>query len=161
MRVADIVFGEMLWAIMRGSLYALGFLIVVLAIGRATGSPLLLSRWALLAWPAAVLVATSFSASAVCITTFARKIEDFDTVMGLLVMPMFLFGGTFFPTGSLPQVAQWAIWTLPLYHGVALLRQLTTGRVDAVIFVHVAYLLAVGAGALLLATRRFERTLIK
>src|SRR4029077_5490448 len=45
MRVADIVFGEMLWAIIRGSTYAAGFLIVILVLEQVTGSPALLSRW--------------------------------------------------------------------------------------------------------------------
>ena len=47
MRVPDVAFGEMLWALGRGSLYAAAFLIVLLALGEATGRPLLLSRWAL------------------------------------------------------------------------------------------------------------------
>ena len=66
------------------------------------GPRMLLSPWALLAFPAAVLVAASFSAMALCVTSFVRKIEDFDIVMGLLVMPMFLFSGIFFPVSQLP-----------------------------------------------------------
>jgi lipooligosaccharide transport system permease protein len=160
MRVADIVFGEMLWAIIRGSIYAAGFLIVVLALGGIMGSPLL-SWWALLAWPAAVLAASAFSAMAVCITSIARKFQDFDTVMGLLIMPMFLFAGTFFPVESMPRAAQWFVRILPLYHAVQMLRQLTTGRVDVTIVAHVAYLIALGVTMFLIAMRRLERTLVK
>jgi len=161
MRVADIVFGEMLWAVMRGSLYAAAFLLVVFGLGSMTGTPMLLSRWALLAWPAAVLAATAFSSMAVCITSIARKIQDFDAVFGLLVMPMFLFAGTFFPVESMPLAAQWIVRMLPLYHAVQMLRQLTTGRVDATIFVHVAYLVALGVTMFLIAMRRLERVLVK
>jgi len=160
MRVADVAFGEMLWALIRGSIYAAGFLLVVLMLGAVTG-PVLLSRWALLAWPAAVLVSAAFSASALCVTSFARKIQDFDVVVGLLVMPMFLFAGTFFPVESMPAPARVVVQILPLYHAVQLLRQLTTGLVGPTILVHVAYLVALGVAAFLVAMRRLERALIK
>jgi lipooligosaccharide transport system permease protein len=161
MRVPDIAFGEMLWALARGSIYAAGFLIVAAALGVATGSPLLLSPWALLAWPAAVIAAAAFSASALCITSFARKIQDFDPVMGLLVMPMFLFAGTFFPVESMPAPAQWLVQLLPLYHAVQMLRQLTTGSVDATIFLHILYLVVLGVTTFAVAMRRMERALVK
>ena len=160
MRVADIAFGEMLWALIRGSLYAAGFLLVALMLGPVTG-PVLLSRWALLAWPAAVLTSAAFSASALCVTSFARKIQDFDVVMGLLVMPMFLFAGTFFPVESMPAAARMVVQVMPLYHAVELLRQLTTGQVGPTILVHIAYLVVLGVVASLVAMRRLERTLIK
>ena len=161
MRVADVVFGEMLWALIRGSTYAAAFLIVVLPLGAATGSPMLLSWWALLAWPAAVLASAAFSASAVCITSFARKIQDFDAVMGLLVMPMFLFAGTFFPVESLPTIARWTVRVLPLYHAVQMLRQLTTGAVDATIVIHAVYLVTLGIATFMVAMHRLERAMIK
>jgi len=160
MRVADVACGEMLWAIMRGSIYAAAFLVVVTVSGSIMGTPLL-SRWAVLAWPAAVLAASAFAAMAICITSIARKFQDFDTVMGLLVMPMFLFAGTFFPVESMPPAAQWVVRILPLYHGVQMLRQLTTGHVDATIFAHVAYLVVFGTAMFLLAMRRLERALVK
>jgi lipooligosaccharide transport system permease protein len=161
MRIADVVFGEMLWAIIRGSAYAGAFLVVVVVLGAVTGERLILSWWGLLAWPAAVLASTAFSASAVCITSFARKIQDFDVVIGLLVMPMFLFAGTFFPVESLPTLAQWTVQLLPLYHAVDMLRQLTTGAIDASIVTHVVYLAAVAFAAFTVALGRLERTLVK
>ena len=161
MRVPDVVFGEMLWAVMRGSMYAACFLIVLLTVGHITGRPVLLSPLASLAFPAAVLAATSFSALFVCITTFVRKIEDFDIVVGLAVMPMFLFSGTFFPVSRVPLIPRVVIELLPLYHGTAMLRQLTTGTMDRTFAVHVGYLMILGATAFAVAMRRLERTLIK
>jgi lipooligosaccharide transport system permease protein len=161
MRVPDVAFGEMLWAVTRGSMYAGGFLIVLLVVGRLTGRPVLLLPLASFAFPAAVLAATSFSALFVCITTFVRKIEDFDSVVGLAVMPMFLFSGTFFPVSRVPLMPRIVIELLPLYHGTAMLRQLTTGAIDRTFALHVAYLVIVGATALAVAMRRLERTLIK
>lgn len=161
MRVPDIAFGEMIWAVGRGSLYAAAFLLVLLTLGDATGRALLLSRWALLAWPAAVLSAASFSAMALCLTTIARKVQDFDMVVGLLVMPMFLFSGIFVPVARFPEPVQWILFVTPLYHAVAMLRQLTTGNVDLSIAGHVAYLAVAGTIAFCVAMYRLEKALIK
>jgi lipooligosaccharide transport system permease protein len=161
MRVPDVAFGEMLWALGRGSLYAAVFLFVLLLLGVSTGRPMLLSAWAVLAWPAAVLSATSFSAMALCLTTIARKVQDFDMVMGLLVMPMFLFSGIFVPITRFPEVVQWIMRATPLYHAVGLLRQLTTGDVSISIAGHLAYLVVGGIVAFCVAMYRLERALIK
>ena len=161
MRVPDIAFGEMLWALTRGSIYAAAFLLVVLLMGQTIGPRMLPSAWAILALPGSVLVSATFAAIALCITSFVRRVEDFDIVMGLLVMPMFLFSGTFFPVTQLPGFAQWLVQAVPLYHGVELLRQLTTGRVVPGVVVHVAYLLSIGSVAFVIAMKRLERELIK
>jgi lipooligosaccharide transport system permease protein len=161
MRVPDVAFGEMLWALGRGSVYALGFLLVALGLGELRGAPLLLSRWALLAWPAAVLVSASFAAMALCLASVVRRVEDFDTVMGLLVTPMFLFSGIFFPMAQMPSAVQWVVAITPLFHAVELLRALTTGAVGLATAWHVTYLAAVGTTAFVIAMRRLERTLIK
>jgi ABC-type polysaccharide/polyol phosphate export permease len=49
----------------------------------------------------------------------------------------------------------------PLYHAVAMLRQLTTGGVDVYLAGHIAYLVTLGAAAFALAMHRFDRALIK
>jgi lipooligosaccharide transport system permease protein len=161
MRVPDIAFGEMLWALGRGSIYAAAFLIVLLVFGRLRGPEMLLSPWAALALPAAVLISASFSAMALCVTTVVRKIEDFDVVMGLGVMPMFLFSGIFFPVTSLPAVLQGVFQVVPLFHAVELLRALTTGRVSASVVWHIAYLVVCGGVAFAVAMSRLEKSLIK
>ena len=76
-------------------------------------------------------------------------------------MPMFLFSGTFFPMSRVPLIPRIVIELLPLYHGTAMLRQLTTGAVDRTFALHVAYLVVLGATAFVIAMRRLERTLIK
>ena len=161
MRVADVAFGEMLWALTRGSLYATAFLVLVFVLGELWGPRILLSPSAVLALPAAVLVAAAFSSMALCLCSFVRKREDFDKVMGLLVMPMFLFSGIFFPVTQMPLLLQAVLQAVPLYHAVALLRALTTGAVDVWTAWHLVYLLIGGTAAFFVAMRRFERTLIK
>ena len=161
MRLPDVLFGELLWAVLRGSLYAAAFLTVLVVIGGLAGVRLLLSPLALLALPAAVLVAGAFSALALAAASLVRSIHDFDLVMGLAVMPMFLFSGVFFPVTELPAWAQWLALLSPLYHAVGVLRPLTTGALDAGIPGHAAFLVLSGGAGFLMAVRRFERTLVK
>jgi lipooligosaccharide transport system permease protein len=161
MRVPDVAFGEMLWALTRGSIYAACFLVVLVVMGTIIGRPLILSPLGILAFPGAVLAAAAFSSIALCITSFVRKIDDFDMVVGLAVMPMFLFSGTFFPIARVPLALRWIIQALPLYHGVVMLRQLTTGDVQPGIVGHIAYLLVVGGAAFVVAMLRLERALVK
>jgi lipooligosaccharide transport system permease protein len=161
MRVPDIAFGEMLWALTRGSIYAVAFLLVLLPLGQMTGQRMILSAWAILALPGAVLVSAAFAAIALCITSFARKIQDFDIVVGLVITPMFLFSGAFFPLSQLPSFVLRIIQVTPLYHAVEMLRQLTTGMVTASTLLHAVYLLIAGSLALVVAMTRLERALIK
>ena len=98
---------------------------------------------------------------ALCLTTFVRTREDFDLVMGLLVMPMFLFSGIFFPVSQMPSAVQWLFQIVPLYHAVALLRALTTGAVGLTTLGHLLFLVAGGTLAFFVAMRRLERALIK
>ena len=58
-----------------------------------------------------------------------------------VVVPLFLFSGTFFPISQLPVVLQWVAYATPLFHGVALCRDLTLGQVHGWVDVgHAAYL---------------------
>lgn len=161
MRVPDVACGEMLWAILRSSLYAAAFLVVVGVMGWIIREPLLPSAWAIVAFPGAVFVSAALCAMALCVTSFVRKVQDFDFVQGLLVMPMFLFSGTFFPVAQFPDPLQWIVRALPLYHAVELLRQLTTGAVDGSLALHIIYLALLGIVAFFVAMRRLERTLVK
>jgi lipooligosaccharide transport system permease protein len=161
MQVPDIALGEVLWAVSRSSLYAAAFLVVALVMGSVLGQRLLLSPWAVVAFPAAVFVSAAFAAIALCMTTVIRTVEDFDPVMGLLVLPMFLFSGIFFPIAQLPGPLPWVVAVLPLYHAVELLRALTTGALAPALIGHIVYLAAVGCMAFVLAMRRLEQRLVK
>ena len=133
----------------------------MLVLGEVRGPLILLSPLAVLALPAAILVAASFSAMAICLTSFLRKPENFDMVMGLLVMPMFLFSGIFFPVTQLPAAVRALFQVVPLFHAVELLRACTTGQIGPGVLWHIGYLVATGLFAFWLAMRRLERALIK
>jgi lipooligosaccharide transport system permease protein len=152
--VGDIALGEILWALIRGSLYAIGFLAVMFVLGLAT-SPL-----ALLAFPASMLVGFAFAAVGMAATTFMRKWQDFDLIQ-LAVLPLFLFSATFYPLSIYPPELQLVIQLTPLYHGAHLIRGLTLGVVDAGMLVDVAYLAVMGLIGLAIVNRRLEKLLLK
>ena len=152
--VADIALGEIAWALLRGTLYALGFIVVMAALGLAT------SPWALLALPAAMLIGFSFAALGTAASTFVRTWQDFDLVLTVLI-PMFLFSATFYPITAYPGPLQIVVQLTPLYHGVDLLRSLTTGIIGPSIVLDVLYLVILGAAGLAVAATRLERLLHK
>jgi len=150
----DLAVGEITWALLRGMFYAASFYVVMLALG------LTQSWWAVMTVPAAVLIGFAFAAVCMAATTYMRSWQDFEFVT-MCTIPMFLFSTTFFPLSTYPQALQVVVQLTPLFHGVALLRGLTTGLVGPVLLVHVAYLVVMGALGVLLASRRLEHLLLK
>jgi lipooligosaccharide transport system permease protein len=157
MSLGDVARGEVMWALLRGSLYAVGFLAVVGLLGVA-GMELLSSPLALLAFPAAMVVGFGFAGAGMAATTFVRQWRDFDYLQ-LAIMPMFLFSGTFYPIDAYPPALQTFVQCTPLYRGVHLIRALTTGTPDATLLIDVAYLIAMGTIGLAITSRRLGKLL--
>ena len=88
-----------------------------------------------------------------------RSWQDFD-ILNLAILPMFLFSATFFPLSTYPDWLEIVIQATPLYHGVELLRALTTGTVGAAQLVNVAYLTVLGLIGTWIASRRVEKLLL-
>lgn len=88
---------------------------------------------------------------------------QFAMVQRFIVMPLFLFSGTFFPLDTLPMIIRWIGWISPLWHATELGRLFSYGLAEpaALTVVHVAYLLVLAAGGWLLARRTFTRRLGK
>jgi len=146
----DVAVGEITLALMRGALYASGFLIVMQLLG------LVLSPWALLALPAVVLIALTFAAIGMTITSYLTTFQQMSWV-NFALLPLFLFSGTFFPLEVYPPVAQWIVQVLPLWHGVELLRGLTTGSLQLALLGHVAYFLVLGGVGMWFTTKRLQK----
>jgi len=153
--IREIAIGEMIWSLFRGTLYAGAFVVLMVVLG------LVYSWWAILVVPGAILLGSAFSAAGLATTSFLRTVQDFDLPMGLVVMPMFLFSGVFFPLSVYPDWARIVVEALPLYRGVHLFRGLTTGQVNATMLFDVAYLLVFAAIGLTIAMRQLERRLVK
>jgi lipooligosaccharide transport system permease protein len=152
--IGDVAVGEITWALMRGSIYAVGFIVIMLALG------LIASPWAVLAVPAAMLIGFAFAAVGVAVTTWVRKWQDFD-LLQLVILPLFLLSATFYPLDVYPEALRFLVQLTPLYHGVSLIRDLTTGAVGPVLLVHAGYLFLMGLVGLTVAGRRLARILLK
>lgn len=152
--VEDVAAGEVIWAVARGSVYSVGFIVVMLVLH------LVASPWAILAIPGALLVGVAFAAVGVAGTTFIRQWQDLDTVQ-LILQPMFLFSATFFPITVYPPALRVVVELTPLYHGIDLIRGLTTGAVGVGLLGDVTYLVAIALIGVTVAALRLRRQLLK
>ena len=150
----DIALGELGWALIRGGLYALGFMAVMVVFG------LVVTPWVILAVPAALLLGFAFGAVGMAATSFMKTWQDFDLIQ-LVVLPMFLFSGTFYPLDAYPEALRVIVQLTPLYQGVDLIRSLTVGHITPILIFHVAYLAAMGCIGLVVASRRIDKLLLK
>jgi lipooligosaccharide transport system permease protein len=154
MRPWDIAAGEVTWALLRGACYSTVFVVVMASMG------LVLSWWAVLALPAAVLIGFAFAGAGMALTTFMRSWQDFEFVQ-LAILPMFLFSATFYPLSTYPGAVQWLVRITPLYQGVDLERSLVLGDVDALLLGPAIYLAALGCVGMYVASRRLGHLLLK
>lgn len=150
---SDVVGGETLWSLGRGGAYATAFLGAMLALG------LVASPWAVLAVPVALLIGLAFAATGLAASSFMRSWVDFDYV-NLVLIPLFLFSGVFFPLDRYPGWLATVVQLTPLYQGVTLERALVLGDVSWGLLVHVAYLLVMAGVGLRVATRRLGGLLL-
>ena len=150
----DIALGEITWSLMRGAIYAGGFLVVLAMMGLTT------SWWTVLALPAALLIGFAFAAVGMASTTYMRSWQDFDMV-NLALLVLFLFSATFFPLSIYPGPVQVIAQISPLYHGVSLIRGLTLGLVHPGLLWHVAFLATMGAIGLTATRQRLATLLLR
>lgn len=156
LRVRHLVVGHLMYVVVRLSIVCGVFMVVALALGTAR------SWWAPLALPAAVLTGLAFAAP---IVAYASRQDDagdgFNVLFRFVIMPMFLFSGTFFPVDQLHPVLQPVAWVTPLWHGVELSRGFTLGTVTLTGVVgHTAYLALWVAVGVWLADRLLSQKLV-
>lgn len=145
----DIALGEISLALIRGALYAFGFMVVMQLLG------LNLSWWALLAFPSVLLIAFAFASFGMAVTSYMKTFQHMDWI-NFFLMPMFLFSATFYPLSVYPESVQYVIQALPLWHGVELVRGLTTGVVSVGMLWHVLYFAVMIVVGLVFTTRRLR-----
>jgi lipooligosaccharide transport system permease protein len=149
----DVASGETMWAVCRALMYSAAFFLVITLLG------LVDSWWAILTLPACFVIGFGFAGAGIAAVTWMRGWQDFDLVQ-LVMLPMFLFSATFYPIAVYPEAIQWVVRCLPLYHGIELVRSLTTGTVSSFQLVNVAYLLTMGLVGMLIASRRIDKLLL-
>ena len=107
--------------------------------------------------PAALLICLTFSALALTMNALAQGSDFFSYYMTLVLTPMMMLSGVFFPVAHLPGAVQAAAAVLPLYHGVALVRPIVGGELPADWLLHAGVLIAYAAAgfyAAIVLTRR-------
>jgi lipooligosaccharide transport system permease protein len=154
MGTLDVALGEISWALLRGLAYAIGFMAIVTPLG------LVPSWWGLLAIPASVLVAFGFAAVGMGITSYLKHRQQMQYIQ-LVMLPMFLFSGTFFPLDIYPEPVQWFIQALPLWQAIELIRGLTLGIMNWAMLGHVLYFVVMIIGGLYFTTRRLTALFLR
>jgi lipooligosaccharide transport system permease protein len=150
----DIVYGHQLWMTARVAMTSAVYLIVIAAFG-AIDSP-----YGILALPSAVLLGAAFTAPFAAYAATRDNEAAFVPVNRFVIIPMFLFSGTFFPISQLPLPLEWLAYATPLWHGVALCRDFTLGTIDWLhVLGHAAYLSVFVVAGLLWAERTYARRL--
>lgn len=114
--------------------------------------------------PIAILGGGAFGAVMMYFAARIEKEDYFFNIIGrLVIMPMFLFSGTFFPLSSMPIYLQPIGWISPLWHATELGREsaFDYGLSTLMVIVHLLFLLTLITVGLILTTRQFERRLAK
>jgi len=119
--LSEVLWGELLWDASKATLAAT----LIASIGVATGDFPVYAPLAVIpvAFPASLL----FAGLGLAVAARSRTIDEISYPQYLLVFPMFLFCGVFFPVDRLPAALQWLAWALPLTAVNSLMRTLTLG----------------------------------
>lgn len=153
-QVSELVAGVLAWAGLR-VLVAASVFAVVAGVAGAFASPL-----AALAPLGALLCGLAFAALLAGFTSTIENEQWLVAVFRFVLVPMFLFSGTFFPVEQLPDWLEPLAWATPLWHGVELCRDLASGSIEAwPTAAHVAYLVALTLAGALVAIRSCGRRL--
>ena len=128
--IHDIIIAEVIWAGTKSVISVLAILLVASAMDLVGG-------WqALLVVPLGWLVGACFASMALVMTALARTYDFFLYYFTLLVTPMLLLSGVFFPISNMPEPIQLAAKALPLYHAIALMRPLMIGSYPSDVLLH-------------------------
>ncbi|MEW6661646.1 MAG: ABC transporter permease [Bacillota bacterium] len=130
----EVVVGEMLFGTFKSLLYGSVFLLVIFIAGLVPAATALLVPLVL------VISGLIFAELGITWTGLVPKTDHFSYFFTLIITPMFLFGGIFFPLEGMPAVVQAVAWLTPLYHSVQLIRSLVLGQYSWLLFGHAAWL---------------------
>ncbi len=151
----DVILAELIWAASKSFLSGLAILVVIWALGLST-TPL--SLFVLAVIP---LIGLCFGAIGLAITALAPGYDFFMYYFTLVITPMTMLCGVFFPMDQLPAMFQAIAWALPLSHATMLVRPLLLDQIPTQIALHVAVLLGYAFVAFYCATVLYRRRLLK
>ena len=106
------------------------------------------------------LVGLAFAMPTMAIAVGTTSDGVFATLNRFVFIPLFLFGGAFYPLSQLPTVVQWVAKATPLWHGTTVARQFTFGSVNWLELVgHLAYMAVWAVAGAVVATCRLRQRL--
>ena len=153
--VPDVVAAHLLFVLFRVATSCGVFLVVMSFFGVFESVPGVVA-----AFFVQVLIGLSFAGILFAYSATLKSEAGFALVYRLLVMPLFLFSGAFFPIANLSAPLEWLARLTPLWHGVDLTRMLVLDRVDgSLALVHVTYLLVLTVLGWWLAVWRLQKRL--
>jgi lipooligosaccharide transport system permease protein len=150
----DVVAGDILWGASKGTFNATILLVVVSLFG------LIQSPWAVAVPLVVALLACVFAACSLTVSALAQSFEFFNYYLTLVITPMFLFCGVFFPIASLPRWAQVVAQFLPVTFAVEAVRSLMRGQPTVGTVLPVLWLAPCALTAYLFAIRLVRRRLV-
>lgn len=150
----DVALGEIGWALIRGFSYACAFMAVIAPLG------LVESVWGLLAIPAAVLIAFGFAACGMAVTSYMKSFQQLEIVT-VVLLPMFLFSGSFYPISVFPEWLQFTVNLLPLTHAINLVRGLCLGHLELALLGNALYFIVMIVIGLFFTTKRLNALFMK
>ena len=152
-QIAD---GVLLAAVVRVAATSVAYWLVLWAFGAVDAST------AVTLIPIAVLAGASWGAVMLAITSRAKSDDALISIsMRLVIMPIFLFSGTFYPLSTLPWTIQWIGWLSPLWYATELGRWASYGMPlpGWQVALGLGLLVTVGVASHLIARHTFERRL--
>lgn len=150
----DVVFAEWIWAASKSFLSGTAVLLVAAALGLA-------ESWTMaLVLPLAFLIGLTFAGMGLVMTAMAKSYDFFMYWFTLVLTPMMLLSGVFYPMQNMPGWLQAIANALPLTHAIELGRPLLLGRWPEAPLLNVAVLAAYGLAGFLLALHMFRRRLM-
>lgn len=154
--VDEVIAGELLWGATRAAINSTTVLAVIAAFG------LIHSPLALLVPLVSLLGGLLFASLAMCFTAIAPNIDFFNYPAFLLITPMFLLSGTFFPLSQLPPAIETAaLIFLPLTHIVNLTRGLVLGRANGLMLFSLVWITVITVALCVLSINLMKKRLIK
>ena len=151
----DVVLAEVLWAASKSLLSGIAVLIVIWLLGLSH------SALSLGLVPLALLVGLCFASLGLIMTALAPSYDFFMYYFTLVITPMMLLCGVFFPVAQLPPLWQAVASALPLTHAVDIARPLMGGAFPSDLATHIIVLLCYTVcgfyAALVLFRRRLAR----
>jgi lipooligosaccharide transport system permease protein len=111
--------------------------------------------------PLFFLIGLCFAGPAIVVSSISPSYDYFNYYVTLVLTPMFIFCGVFYPVRTLPDFIQPIIQLLPLSHAIALVRPLASGQAVDNPFLHITVLAAFAGIGYYLAVVLVRRRLIK